>query len=160
MLKIAFGRLRWDSAFVAQRLIEHAWATHDGSLLLLSLDWAKAFDSVAPIILVKTLQGFGIPTHSCRVVQAVYSHGRSQVRVDGRMSTTRCSGGLNLPAALANDLVYAKGTLVVAVEQERAELHMNCIARAGSNYALTFNWKKGTVDANSMPSLHSETKRV
>ena len=39
-----------------------------------------------------------------------------------------------------NDLVYADDALVVAVEQERAELHMNCIARAGSNYALTFNW--------------------
>ena len=54
----------------------------------------------------------------------------------------RSRGGLNLPAALVNDLVYADDTLVVAVEQERAELHMNCIARAGSNYALTFNWKK------------------
>ena len=75
-----------DAIFVARRLIEHAWATHDGSLLLLSLDWAKAFESVAPGALVKALQGFRIPTHFCRVVQAVYSHRR----VDGQMSTTRC----------------------------------------------------------------------
>ena len=54
----------------------------------------------------------------------------------------RSRGGLNLLAALVNDLVYADDTLVVAVEQERAELHMNCIARAGSNYALTFIWEK------------------
>ena len=54
----------------------------------------------------------------------------------------RSRGGLNLPAALVSDLVYADDTLVVAVEQERAELHMNCIARAGSNHALTFNGKK------------------
>ena len=68
----------------------------------------------------------------------------------------RSCGGLNLPAALVNDLVYADDTLVVAVEQETAELHMNCIARAGSNCALILSG----VDANSTPSLHSETKRV
>ena len=55
---------------------------------------------------------------------------------------SRSRGRLNLPAALVNDLVYADDTLVLAAEQERAELRMNCIARAGSNYALTFNWKK------------------
>ena len=79
-----------DAIFVARRLIEHAWATHDGSLLLLSLDWAKASDSVAPGAPVKALQRCGIPMHFCRVVQAVYSHTRFQVRVDGQMSSTRC----------------------------------------------------------------------
>ena len=64
-----------DAILVARRLIEHAWATHDGSLLLLSLDWAKAFDSVAPGALVKTMQRFGIPTHFCRVVQTVFPIG-------------------------------------------------------------------------------------
>ena len=58
---------------------------------------------------------------------------------DADMDSRRC-GALNLPAALVNDLVYADDALVVAVEQERAELQINCIARAGSNYALTFNW--------------------
>ena len=54
----------------------------------------------------------------------------------------RSRGGLNLPAALVNDLVYADDTLIVAVGQEKAELHMNYITRAGSNYALTFTWEK------------------
>ena len=67
----------------------------------------------------------------------------------------RSRGGLNLPAALVNDLVYADDTLVVAVEQEKAELHMNCIARAGSNYALTFNWEK----VELMPN-RCQTRRV
>ena len=49
----------------------------------------------------------------------------------------RSRGGLNLPAASVNDLVYAGDTRVVAVEQERAELHMT--SRAGSNNAFTFN---------------------
>ena len=52
-----------DAIFVARHLIEPAY-------LLLSLDWAKAFDSVAPGALVNALQRFGIPTHFCRVVQA------------------------------------------------------------------------------------------
>ena len=59
-----------------------------------------------------------------------------------RLAALRRKESLNLPAALVNDLVDANDTLVVAVEQERAELLMNCIARAGSNHALTFNWKK------------------
>ena len=53
----------------------------------------------------------------------------------------RSRGGHSFPAALVTDLVYAADTLVVAGEQDRAELHINCIARAGSNYAFTFSWK-------------------
>ena len=63
-------------------------------------------------------------------------------------------------AALVNDLVYADDTLVVAVEQERTELHMNCIARAAVQLCTDVQLEKGGVDANSMPSLHSETRRV
>ena len=39
-----------DAIFVARRLIEHAWATHDRSLLLLSLDWAKAFEALPQVL--------------------------------------------------------------------------------------------------------------
>ena len=67
--------------------------------------------------------------HVCRVVHAVYSHGRFEVRVDGQMSSRRChehgvshlddsvvvrcrngsaeSWRHSLPADSVNDLVYA-----------------------------------------------------
>ena len=37
-----------DVVFVARRVIDEAWASKHGAVTLLVLDWAKAFDSVAP----------------------------------------------------------------------------------------------------------------
>ena len=45
MMGFCGNRGTGDAIFVARRLMEHAWATHDGTLLLLSLDWARASDS-------------------------------------------------------------------------------------------------------------------
>ena len=54
----------------------------------------------------------------------------------------RSRGGLNLPATLVMIyLVYADVKLVVAVEQKRAEVQMNCITLVGSKYAFMFSWK-------------------
>ena len=37
-----------DALFVARRLLDDAWAAADGKLVLLALDWAKAFDCIEP----------------------------------------------------------------------------------------------------------------
>jgi hypothetical protein len=37
-----------DALFLTRRLLDATWAKKDGKLMLLALDWAKAFDSVSP----------------------------------------------------------------------------------------------------------------
>ena len=44
-----------DAIFVAKRLIEQTWSKHEGRLVCLALDWAKAFDSILPENLVYTI---------------------------------------------------------------------------------------------------------
>ena len=41
-----------------------------------------------------------------------------------------------------DELVYADDTMVVAVDASRAETYMSCIASAGMDYGLCFNWRK------------------
>ena len=78
----------FDAIFVARRLIEQAWATRDGQLVCLALDWAKVFDSVDPAALVVALQRFGIPNNICRIVQAIYVNRKFQVRGSGTVSSS------------------------------------------------------------------------
>eukprot|EP00959_Pyramimonas_sp_CCMP1952_P125062 2614425-Pyramimonas_sp.AAC.1 len=52
-----------DALFVARRLIEETWSSRSGKLVLLALDWAKAFDSVSPTALAQALVRFGTPGH-------------------------------------------------------------------------------------------------
>eukprot|EP00959_Pyramimonas_sp_CCMP1952_P321078 6719190-Pyramimonas_sp.AAC.1 len=42
------GRGSGDAIFLARRILEDAWATKQGSPLLLALYWARAFYSVSP----------------------------------------------------------------------------------------------------------------
>ena len=78
-----------DAIFVARRFIEQAWATRDGQLVCLALDWAKAFDGVDPAALVVALQRFGIPNNICRIVQAIYANRKFQVRDSGTVSSVK-----------------------------------------------------------------------
>ena len=41
-----------------------------------------------------------------------------------------------------DELVYADDTMVVAADASRAETYMSCIASAGMDYDLCFNWRK------------------
>eukprot|EP00959_Pyramimonas_sp_CCMP1952_P306210 6408546-Pyramimonas_sp.AAC.1 len=50
-----------DAIFVARRVLEDAWATKEGAVHLLALDWAKAFDSVSPAAMETSLRRFGCP---------------------------------------------------------------------------------------------------
>ena len=68
-------------------LLSKPWATRDGQLVCLALDWAKAFDSVDPAALVVALQRFGIPNNICRIVQAIYANPKFQVRDSGTVSS-------------------------------------------------------------------------
>ena len=70
------GRGTGDALFVARRVIENAWAKRDGKVILLALDWAKAFDSIAPAALNHALLRFGCPQHFVEMISAIYSDRR------------------------------------------------------------------------------------
>ena len=50
--------------------------------LLLALDWAKAFDSIAPDRVLHSLRRFGIPEHVVGIVGAIYTDRSFFVRID------------------------------------------------------------------------------
>ena len=57
------GTAPWtmDAIFLARRLVENANAVQESPLILLALDWAKAFDSICPRALIEGLKRVGVP---------------------------------------------------------------------------------------------------
>ena len=62
-----------DALFVVRRLLERVWNSKDETLLLLALDWAKAFDAISPACLLKSLSRFGLPNAFVEMIGAIYS---------------------------------------------------------------------------------------
>ena len=62
-----------DALFLARRLIDQIIASKDGSIALLALDWAKAFDRISPESLFYALHRFGLPDHVINIVRSIYS---------------------------------------------------------------------------------------
>ena len=62
-----------DAIFIVRRLLDQCALGQDHSLIFLALDWAKAFDSVAPECLSKPLLRFGIPGSIAEGIHAIYS---------------------------------------------------------------------------------------
>ena len=154
------------------------WKMHgpgkNGNLLLLALDWAKAFDSISPAGLVNAMSRFVIPYHFCSVVRGIYN-GRHFIVRDGGVTSgqhPQCFGisqGCPLSPFLfsivmtlliqdakaaflsrrdpartgeISELMYADDTLILAVNNEDAEIYMQCIEQAGRMYGLQLNWNK------------------
>ena len=57
-----------DALFIARRILDRVWEAADSSVILLALDWAKAFDSIAPEGLYIALSRFGIPLEFIEMV--------------------------------------------------------------------------------------------
>lgn len=165
-----------DALFLARRLLDEAWAMKEGSLIMLALDWAKAFDSISPDALLRALRRFGIPSPYVDMVQAIYTDRTFVVKDAGRVSDQhpqhfgisqgcplspflfvivmtvlmtdakvklREELGVELATDLiANELLYADDTLIVDVSNEAVTQYMECIASAGAEYGLSFNWSK------------------
>ena len=62
-----------DAIFVARRLIDKTFADKDSRLVLLALDWAKAFDSIMPEPMFAALSRFGLPDQFVHMVRNIYS---------------------------------------------------------------------------------------
>ena len=68
------GRGTVDALFVIRRLLEKALNSKDECFICLALDWAKAFDSIAPEGLIDSLRRFGLPSHFVEMIGAIYSN--------------------------------------------------------------------------------------
>jgi len=75
-----------DAIFIARRRIELARARRNGSVSLLALDWAKAFDSINVVSLIDALRRAGLPTAFLDMVQGMLSARRFYVRDFGGTS--------------------------------------------------------------------------
>eukprot|EP00973_Karenia_brevis_P074785 10392976-Karenia_brevis.AAC.1 len=58
----------------------------DGSLLMLALDWARAFDCISPNALIVALRRFGLPELIVDLVASIYIQRKFKVRDSGEMS--------------------------------------------------------------------------
>jgi len=67
------GRGTTDALFLIRRKLERVWNAKDEKAWLLALDWAKAFDSIAPESLLSALARFGLPAHFVEVIHAIYA---------------------------------------------------------------------------------------
>ena len=64
-----------DAIFATRWMVDLTLADRDGTtLVLLALDWAKAFDSISPTPLLSALERFGISATFRRFIQAIYNH--------------------------------------------------------------------------------------
>ena len=111
------------------------------------MDWAKAFDSVAPGALLQALGRFGLPRPMLAAIEAIYSNRRFSVREAGATSGARpqragiCQGcplspflfamvmtvlisdaraAIGQRAAEVEQLIYADDTLILAASADRA----------------------------------------
>ena len=75
-----------DALFVVRKNIEQAWATRNGKLILLALDWARAFDSITPSALITALQRCGIPEVMIQIIQRTNTDGVFTVSAGGERS--------------------------------------------------------------------------
>ena len=83
------GRSTLDAIFTLRRRVDVAWAQQNGRLLVLALDWQKAFDAIDPSAMIGALTRFGLPQHVLEVIRAIYSDRKFEVRDCGQTSHSR-----------------------------------------------------------------------
>ena len=62
-----------EALFLARRMIEHSWISKDHKFTMLALDWAKAFDAIAPESLMQALRRFGVPEEFVSMIRSIYT---------------------------------------------------------------------------------------
>ena len=60
-----------DALFMARFIIEKQWAAKESAKKILALDWAKAFDSIAPDALSDALRRIGVPKKFVKVIEHI-----------------------------------------------------------------------------------------
>ncbi|CAE8715457.1 unnamed protein product [Polarella glacialis] len=80
-----------DALFITRRMIDAAVMGRGpgAGLMLLLLDWAKAFDSIRPDSLLEALRRFGLPPGMLQMIRAIYTDRQFVVRDGAHISTCR-----------------------------------------------------------------------
>ena len=113
-----------DALFMARRFIDQAHATKDSKLVLLALDWAKAFDSIMPEPMLVALERFGLPNHFLSMIDAIYSSRVFFVHDNCQDSSTQCqSSGISQGCPLSPFLFVM--VMSVIITDARSNLHNN-----------------------------------
>ena len=71
-----------DALFLIRRRLDSVWNAKDEKARLLALDWAKAFDSIAPESLLSALARFGLLAHFVEVIHEIYAKREFFVLID------------------------------------------------------------------------------
>ncbi len=99
-----------QAIFLARRLLDLSEVDHS-SLTLILLDWEKAFDKIDHERLTEALRRAGIPNRLLRLIKAIYSEPKFQVKAGGHTSSLRRqhTGIRQRKHEGAGDLDFSKG---------------------------------------------------
>ena len=65
-----------DVLFITRQILDTIWAEKDSQIIFATLDWSKAFDSIAPQCLRNALLRFGLPEKFVNMVSSIYHRRR------------------------------------------------------------------------------------
>ena len=103
-----------DALFMARRFIDKAHAIKNSKLVLLALDWAKAFDSIMPRPMLAALERFGLPADFLAMINAIYDSRTFFVSDSGQDSTTKSqSAGISQGCPLSPFLFVIMMSVII-----------------------------------------------
>ena len=70
--RFRYGARVTEALFIARKFIDNAHAIKNNKLILLALDWAKAFDSIMPRHMLAALERFRVHANFCAMIHAIY----------------------------------------------------------------------------------------
>ena len=96
-----------DALMIVRRMIDAAYESKHEGLMMVFLDWAKAFDRIRRDSLLKALERFGFSTKMVSIIGAIYS-GREFFVHDhsGTSSTHQQKAGIAQGCPLSPFFVY------------------------------------------------------
>ena len=165
------GHSTVQALFLAQRLIDQALASKNGTLSVLLLDWSKAFDRIHAEAMIIALQRFGITGRMLDIVRVIYSDRSFHVKEgDVKSSQHRQSSGIAqgcplspylfiivLTVLMADverecaaihpdravwDIEYADDTALMSTNPQHLQATMDSLVTHGARYGLEVNWDK------------------
>ena len=77
-----------DALHLIRQLMDNTLATKDDPLIIVALDWAKAFDKITHEALYLSLRRLGIPAKLINMIKALYKSPSFVVEVDGYTSNS------------------------------------------------------------------------
>lgn len=121
-----------DAIFTLRRKVDAAWATRHGKLVVLALDWQKAFDAINIEAMIVALGRFGLPDHVFRVISAIYSKREFQVKDCGQISEKKLQrSGISQGCPLSPFLFVMLMTVLMDDATQSLEQHDRELMKQG-----------------------------